>query len=288
MKNEESVGTMNEKETPCDKSLQEKNDSSFFTLHSSFRKLRTIEMNRLSVEEFKHAEKLPLIVVLDDVRSLYNVGSVFRTSDAFRVEAIYLCGITATPPSTEIHKTALGAEDSVEWKYFKTANEAVEELHRNHYFVYSIEQVEGSTKLNELEGGIMKEEGGSDASQYTSKKDESTSSLNSSSSPKGEILHNSKFTIHNSKHEGGILKDESTSSLNTSSSPTGEILRNSKFTIHNSKFAVVFGNEVKGVHQSVIDMSDACLEIPQFGTKHSMNVSVTAGIVIWEFAKRFI
>ena len=159
MKNEESVGTMNEKETPCDKSLQEKNDSSFFTLHSSFRKLRTIEMNRLSVEEFKHAEKLPLIVVLDDVRSLYNVGSVFRTSDAFRVEAIYLCGITATPPSTEIHKTALGAEDSVEWKYFKTANEAVEELHRNHYFVYSIEQVEGSTKLNELEGGIMKEEG---------------------------------------------------------------------------------------------------------------------------------
>ena len=164
MKNEESLGTMNEKETPCDKSLQEKNDSpsndsSFFTLHSSFRKLRTIEMNRLSVEEFKHAEKLPLIVVLDDVRSLYNVGSVFRTSDAFRVEAIYLCGITATPPSTEIHKTALGAEDSVEWKYFKTANEAVEELHRNHYFVYSIEQVEGSTKLNELEGGIMKEEG---------------------------------------------------------------------------------------------------------------------------------
>ncbi|MBQ1581582.1 MAG: hypothetical protein II107_03815, partial [Prevotella sp.] len=115
---------MNEKETQCDKSLQEKNDSSFFTLHSSFRKLRTIEMNRLSVEEFKHAEKLPLIVVLDDVRSLYNVGSVFRTSDAFRVEAIYLCGITATPPSTEIHKTALGAEDSVEWKYFKTANEA--------------------------------------------------------------------------------------------------------------------------------------------------------------------
>ena len=252
MKNEESLGTMNEKETPCDKSLQEKNDSSFFTLHSSFRKLRTIEMNRLSVEEFKHAEKLPLIVVLDDVRSLYNVGSVFRTSDAFRVEAIYLCGITATPPSTEIHKTALGAEDSVEWKYFKTANDAVEELHRNHYFVYSIEQVEGSTKLNELEGGIRNYAGGSDASQYTSR------------------------------------KDESTSSINTSSSPTGEILRNSKFTIHHSKFAVVFGNEVKGVHQSVIDMSDACLEIPQFGTKHSMNVSVTAGIVIWEFAKRFI
>ncbi len=231
MKNEESVGTMNEKETPCDKSLQEKNDSSFFTLHSSFRKLRTIEMNRLSVEEFKHAEKLPLIVVLDDVRSLYNVGSVFRTSDAFRVEAIYLCGITATPPSTEIHKTALGAEDSVEWKYFKTANDAVEELHRNHYFVYSIEQVEGSTKLNEL-------------------------------------------------NEECRMKNEESPRENDSSF----------FILHSSlkKFAVVFGNEVKGVHQSVIDMSDACLEIPQFGTKHSMNVSVTAGIVIWEFAKRFI
>ena len=236
MKNEESLGTMNEKEAQCDKSLQERNDSSsndssFFTLHSSFRKLRTIEMNRLSVEEFKHAEKLPLIVVLDDVRSLYNVGSVFRTSDAFRVEAIYLCGITATPPSTEIHKTALGAEDSVEWKYFKTANEAVEELHRNHYFVYSIEQVEGSTKLNEL-------------------------------------------------NEECRMKNEESPRENDSSF----------FILHSSlkKFAVVFGNEVKGVHQSVIDMSDACLEIPQFGTKHSMNVSVTAGIVIWEFAKRFI
>ena len=231
MKNEESVGTMNEKGTPCDKSLQEKNDSSFFTLHSSFRKLRTIEMNRLSVEEFKQADKLPLIVVLDDVRSLYNVGSVFRTSDAFRVEAIYLCGITATPPSTEIHKTALGAEDSVEWKYFKTANEAVEELHRNHYFVYSIEQVEGSTKLNEL-------------------------------------------------NEECRIKNEESPRENDSSF----------FILHSSlkKFAVVFGNEVKGVHQSVIDMSDACLEIPQFGTKHSMNVSVTAGIVLWEFAKRFI
>ena len=188
-------------------------------------------MNRLSVEEFKHAEKLPLIVVLDDVRSLYNVGSVFRTSDAFRVEAIYLCGITATPPSTEIHKTALGAEDSVEWKYFKTANEAVEELHRNHYFVYNIEQVEGSTKLNEL-------------------------------------------------NEECRMKNEESPRENDSSF----------FILHSSlkKFAVVFGNEVKGVHQSVIDMSDACLEIPQFGTKHSMNVSVTAGIVIWEFAKRFI
>ena len=226
MKNEELSGTRNENDIPCIKSNEEDkirneelsqanntqfNDSSFFILHSSFRKLRTIEMNRLTVEEFKEAQKLPLIVVLDDVRSLYNVGSVFRTCDAFRVEAIYLCGITATPPSTEIHKTALGAEDSVEWKYFKTAEEAVQDLHQNGYFVYSVEQAEGSTKLNEV-----------------------------------AINHQP------------------------------------------SKYAVVFGNEVKGVHQSVIDLSDGCLEIPQFGTKHSMNVSVTTGIVIWEFAKQLI
>ena len=174
----------------------------------SHRKLRTIEMNRLSVEEFHDAEKLPLIVVLDDVRSMYNVGSVFRTCDAFRVKAIYLCGITATPPHPEIHKTALGAEDAVQWRYFATADEAVEELHRDGCFVYSVEQVENSTKLDQL----------------TNHKVQST-------------------------------------------------------------FAVIFGNEVKGVHQSVVDASDGCLEIPQFGTKHSMNVSVTAGIVIWEFAR---
>lgn len=171
-------------------------------------------MNRLSIEEFKQADKLPLIVVLDDVRSLYNVGSVFRTCDAFRVEAIYLCGITATPPSNEIHKTALGAEDSVDWKYFKTAEEAIHDLHQNGYFVYSVEQAEGSTKLNDV----------------------------------GWRMEN----------------------------------------LRPSKFAIVLGNEVKGVHQSVIDLSDGCLEIPQFGTKHSMNVAVTAGIVIWEFAKHCI
>ena len=165
-------------------------------------------MNRLSVEEFHDAEKLPLIVVLDDVRSMYNVGSVFRTCDAFRVKAIYLCGITATPPHPEIHKTALGAEDAVQWRYFATADEAVEELHREGCFVYSVEQVENSTKLDQL----------------TNHKVQST-------------------------------------------------------------FAVIFGNEVKGVHQSVVDASDGCLEIPQFGTKHSMNVSVTSGIVIWEFAR---
>ena len=188
---------------------------SLFTLHCKklMRKLRTIEMNRLTIDEFKQAKKMPLIVVLDDVRSLHNVGSVFRTSDAFRVEAVWLCGITATPPHPEIHKTALGAEDSVAWRYFKTADEAVAELHRQGYFVYSIEQVEGSTKLQHLE---------------------------EKSGERGE--------------ERGI--------------------------------GVIFGNDVKGVHQSVVDASDGCLEIPQFGTKHSLNVSVTAGIVIWEFARR--
>ena len=114
------------------------------------RKLRTIEMERLSVDEFHEAEKLPLIVVLDDVRSLYNVGSVFRTCDAFRVEGICLCGITATPPHAEIHKTALGAEDSVDWRYYPTADDAVAHLHREGWFVFSVEQAEGSLKLQNL------------------------------------------------------------------------------------------------------------------------------------------
>ena len=167
-------------------------------------------MQRLSVDEFHEAPKLPLIVVLDDVRSLHNVGSVFRSGDAFRVEAVYLCGITATPPHPEIHKTALGGEESVAWRYFPTATEAIESLHNDGFFVYSIEQVEGSTKLQDLQ-------------------------------------------------------------LDT-----------------DRRYAVVLGNEVKGVHQEVVDMSDGCLEIPQFGTKHSLNVSVTAGMVIWEVAKKFL
>ncbi len=189
------------------------------------RKLRTIEMNRLTLEEFKEAEKLPLIVVLDDVRSLYNVGSVFRSCDAFRVEAVYLCGITATPPNTEIHKTALGGEDSVDWEYFKTTEEAVEKLKQKGYFVYSIEQVEGSTKLQNLP----------EAHEELFKQENESEKQENSSLPKG--------------------------------------------------YAVIFGNEVKGVKQNIVDMSDGCLEIPQFGTKHSLNVSVTAGIVVWEFAK---
>lgn len=171
------------------------------------RKIRTIEMQRLTIDEFKASEKLPLIVVLDDVRSMYNIGSVFRTCDAFRVTAVYLCGICQTPPSTEIHKTALGAEESVSWKYFKTTLEAVEELKKEGYFVYSVEQVKHSTKLQ----------------TFTPKQQQ--------------------------------------------------------------KYAVILGNEVKGVHQEVVDASDGCLEIPQLGTKHSMNVSVTAGIIIYKFAE---
>lgn len=174
------------------------------------RKLRTIEMNRLSVDDFKNADKMPLVVVLDDVRSMYNVGSIFRTSDAFRIEAVYLCGISAQPPHAEIHKTALGAEDSVEWRYFETALQAVEDLKQRGYEVYSVEQAEGSTMLHD-------------------------------------------FVPQPTK-----------------------------------RYAVVMGNEVKGVHQEVIDNSHGCLEIPQFGTKHSMNVSVTAGIIIYTFAQHLM
>lgn len=166
-------------------------------------------MQRMSVEEFHEAEKTPLIVVLDDVRSMHNVGSIFRTCDAFRAEAVYLCGITACPPMNEIHKTALGAEDSVAWQYFKDARDAVSALHDAGYKVMAVEQCEGSTKL--------------------------PSDIDYSDS-------------------NGI--------------------------------AVILGNEVHGVHQEVIDMCDGCLEIPQFGTKHSLNVSVTGGIIIWEIVRR--
>ena len=162
-------------------------------------------MQRLSVEEFREAEKLPLVVVLDDVRSMHNVGSVFRTGDAFRIERVCLCGITSTPPMAEIHKTALGAEDSVAWEYFQTALEALESLKADGYEVLAVEQAHGSTMLQAF------------IPQY------------------------------------------------------------------GKKYAVVLGNEVKGVHQEVVDASDGCLEIPQYGTKHSLNVSVTAGIVIWHF-----
>lgn len=172
------------------------------------RKLKITELNRISVEEFKEADKLPLVVVLDNVRSLHNIGSVFRTSDAFRVRSIFLCGITAVPPSAEMHKTALGAELTVDWRYFSSTVDAVRELKEKGYTVLAIEQVEGSTMLDELE-----------------------------------------LDVH-------------------------------------QKYAVVMGNEVKGVGQDVVDCCDGSVEIPQFGTKHSLNVSVTTGIVIWDFFKK--
>ena len=175
------------------------------------RKLKITEMGRMNVEEFKASDKMPLVVVLDDVRSMYNVGSVFRTADAFRVAAIYLCGITACPPHPEIHKTALGAEDTVAWQHFDTTTEAIAHLRSAGYTVLSIEQCEGSTLLQHLD-----------------------------------------------------LR------------PMGQ------------RFAIVLGNEVKGVKQEVVNASDACIEIPQYGTKHSLNVSTTAGVLIWECARQLL
>ena len=170
------------------------------------RKLKVTEMGRMSVDEYRDAEKQPLVVVLDHVRSLYNVGSVFRTSDAFRISGVCLCGITACPPNPEIHKTALGAEESVEWQHFAQTEDAVQQLREQGYRVLAVEQCEGSTLLQD----------------FQRKPDE--------------------------------------------------------------RIAVVLGNEVKGVQQQVVDMCDGCLEIPQFGTKHSLNVSVTAGIVLWHLS----
>lgn len=174
------------------------------------RKLKVTEMGRLSVEEYHAAEKTQLVVVLDHVRSLYNVGSVLRTADAFRLAGVCLCGITAVPPHPEIHKTALGAEDSVDWRYFKDTLDAVKWLKEAGYEVLAVEQCEGSTMLN-------------------------------------------NFQVERGK-----------------------------------RYAVVLGNEVKGVQQAVVDECNGCLEIPQYGTKHSMNVSVTAGIVIWELFKQLV
>ena len=172
------------------------------------RKLTVEELNRMDIEEFHQSEKLPLIIVLDNIRSLHNVGSVFRTADAFRLQGVWLCGITACPPAAEIHKTALGAEDSVSWEYFEDTLDAVERLQREGYEVLAVEQVEGSLKLD-------------------------------------------TFRIDPTK-----------------------------------RYALILGNEVKGVRQDVVDAADAALEIPQYGTKHSMNVSVTAGIVMWEFERQ--
>ncbi len=172
------------------------------------RKLTVEDLHRMDVTAFKEAEKLPLVMVLDNIRSLHNVGSVLRTADAFRVEKVYMCGITAVPPSPEIHKTALGAEDSVAWEYAESTLSVVEKLRAEGYTVLAVEQVEGSEKLG-------------------------------------------KYHFAPGK-----------------------------------RYALVMGNEVKGVQQQVVDACHQALEIPQYGTKHSLNVSVTAGIVMWEIARQ--
>lgn len=171
------------------------------------RKLKNEELNRIDTDAFKAIDKIPIIIVLDNIRSLNNIGSVFRTADAFLIEAVYLCGITAQPPHRDIQKTALGATESVSWKYFKTTTDAIKELKKNNYKIASIEQAEEATMLNEF-------------------------------------------------------------------NPTKE------------KIAVVFGNEVKGVEQEVVNMSDVVIEIPQFGTKHSLNISVSCGVVIWDLFQK--
>lgn len=169
------------------------------------RKLKLDELNRPSLEEFKNQDKLPIIVVLDNVRSLHNVGSAFRTADGFAVEAIYLCGITAQPPHREIEKTALGATQSIKWEYFEKVEDAVEQLSINKYQIVAIEQAENSISLLDFKPQI------------------------------------------------------------------------------NKKYALFFGNEVNGVSEEVMQKIDSCIEIPQFGTKHSFNIVISTGIVLWDF-----
>lgn len=174
------------------------------------RKLKVTELKRIDVRQFKASDKTPLTVVLDDVRSMYNVGSVFRTADSFRLEKIMLCGITACPPHPEIHKTALGAELSMEWEKCENTTEAVNKLHEEGYEVYALEQVEHSVPLQNFK------------------------------------------------------------------------------VVHGKKYALILGNEVKGVSQEAVNICDGAIEIPQFGTKHSMNVSVSGGIAIWQIASQLL
>ena len=172
------------------------------------RKLKNSELGRKSVNEYKKADKSPIIVVLDNVRSMNNIGSVFRTADAFLVKAVHLCGITAKPPHKDIQKTALGATESVPWKYYETTIETIKQLKDNGYIIISVEQAKEAIPLGD----------------FVTKK--------------------------------------------------------------GAKYALVFGHEVRGVAQEIVDLSDYCIEIPQFGTKHSFNISVSAGIVLWELFNR--
>lgn len=185
------------------------NDVYNFVKNISMRKLSMDELSRIGIDDFKNSAKTPILVVLDNIRSQNNIGSVFRTADAFRIEAIYLCGITATPPHREIHKTALGATDSVDWKYFETTEEAINTLKNKDYKIYAVEQIESSIKLNNLE------------------------------------------------------------------------------IESNERIALVFGNEINGVNEEILPLCDNAIEIPQIGTKHSLNMAVSAGIVLWELFSKY-
>lgn len=194
------------------------------------RKLKNNELGRLTAEEFKQAGKIGVTVVLDNIRSQHNIGAAFRTSDSFLIEKIVLCGCCATPPTAEIHKSALGAEFSVDWEYIKETTDAIKGLKDAGYTIVSIEQAENSIKLQHLEKYL---------------------------SPDSQVPHS------NPAGSGTLMETD----------------------LSGRKYALVFGNEVKGVQQEVVDMSDAVIEIPQFGTKHSLNISVSLGIVLWEFCK---
>lgn len=201
-------------------------------------RLKTMdELGRLSVSEFKQADKRPLCLVLDNVRSLHNVGSAFRTADAFRIEKLYLCGITATPPHREIHKAALGATESVDWEYREDTLTLVQDLTARGYDVYAVEQTENSTALQTF-GGLRTAAGGAVASGGSGAADGSAAEVATSSA-------------------AGSLRP----------------------------MALVFGNEVHGVQQAVVDACRGTVEIPQEGTKHSLNVSVSIGIVLWELCR---
>jgi 23S rRNA (guanosine2251-2'-O)-methyltransferase len=172
------------------------------------KKLKTSELNRLSIEEFQQSEKNPIVVVLDNIRSMNNIGSVFRTCDAFRIEKLYLCGITATPPHREIQKTALDATESVEWKYFEETFAAIRSLKKDGFTVFAVEQTDKSFSLKNMQ------------------------------------------------------------------------------VKHNEKIALVFGNEINGISDEALNISDHAFEIPQFGTKHSLNISVSVGIVLWDIISK--
>jgi tRNA G18 (ribose-2'-O)-methylase SpoU len=212
-----------------------------------FTKKNISELNRLNVDEFKTIEKIPLVVVLDNIRSQHNVGAVFRTSDAFLVEKIYLCGITATPPNREIHKAALGATESVEWEYFEKTSDAINHLKNLGFSIFALEQTRNSVLLSDL----SEQNFGTD---YKSAPAVRNFGTDCKSAP------------------AAVVPD-----------PCRHVERSEAKSRH--PLALVLGNEVDGISDDVMPLIDGALEIPQFGTKHSLNVSVSAGIAIWELFK---